>query len=184
MPKIRCILEEKGKEREQLGVMETSEALGIAESKGLDLVEVAPNAAPPVCKIMDYGKFKYEKAKKEKESKKRQHVVKVKEIKLHPRTEEHDYNFKKNHAREFLESGEKVKVSMVYKGREMAHVDYGRHLMDKIKEDLEDVSSIDYEAKMEGRTMTSLFSPLKAKSKTKKTKASGEKKEKEEDKTK
>jgi len=146
-----------------LGIYGSSEALRIAREKDLDLVEISANATPPVCKILDYGKYQYQEAKKKKESKKKQHIVHLKEVKLHPRTETHDYNFKMRHAREFLIGGDRVKITMVYRGREMAHLDYGRHLIDKMVEDLVDIGDVETEIKMEGRNLSVIFLPSQTK---------------------
>jgi translation initiation factor IF-3 len=114
------------------------------------LVEVSPNAAPPVCKIMDFGKFKYELAKKEKENRKKQHVVVTKEIRLRPKTDEHDFEFKVKHARKFLEEGNRVKVTVMFRGRENAHREYGELLLNRLKESLEDIAKIEKDTKLEG----------------------------------
>lgn len=141
-------------EGNQLGVLDKDEAIEIAQQKGFDLVEVASNAKPPVCKIMDYGKFKYKQSKKEKQTKKKQHVVNIKEIRLRPKTEEHDFNFKANHARKFLEKGNKVKITILFRGREMTHQEFARDLMDKMVEELDDIAKVEREPIMEGRMMT------------------------------
>jgi translation initiation factor IF-3 len=140
-------------EGEQVGVIDTAEALEMARSKGLDLVEVAEKATPPVCKLMDYGKFKYKQSKKEKITKKRQHVVQVKEIRLRPKIEVHDFSFKARHAREFLEKGNKVKATVMFRGREMAYKDSARGLLLKMATELEDIAKIEREPAMEGRFM-------------------------------
>ena len=126
----------------------------MAEEEGLDLVEVAPDAKPPVCKILDYGKYKYEISKKEKEGKKKQHVIIVKEIRMRPRTEEHDFDFKVRHARKFLEQKNKVKFTVQFRGRELAYKEFGDQLLDKIAESLEDIAKIETEKKFEGRSLT------------------------------
>ena len=151
------------KDGEPAGVVATRDALQMAQAAGLDLVEVAPNAEPPVCRIMDYGKFKYEKSKKAKEAKKKQHVVHLKEIKMHPKTEAHDYNFKKEHAREFLIEGDRVKATIVFRGREIAHLEFGRRILEKLTLDLADLASVETDARMEGRNMISIFLPDKIK---------------------
>jgi translation initiation factor IF-3 len=120
-------------------------------------VEVAPNAEPPVCRIMDYGKFKYEKAKKLKEAKKKQHISHLKEIKMHPKIEDHDYNFKLDHARKFLMRGDRVKATVVFRGREIAHLDFGKDLLQRLQNDLLDIANIELSCKMEGRNMISMF---------------------------
>jgi len=140
-------------EGEQLGVMLLRDALQKAEEAGLDLVEVAPTAVPPVCRIMDFGKYKYEMNKKANESKKHQTVIVVKEIKLRPRTDDHDIAFKTNNIRRFLEEGDKVKVSIMFRGREMAHPEQGRALLERIVKDLEQVAIVEQHPRMEGRNM-------------------------------
>jgi translation initiation factor IF-3 len=148
---------------EQLGILDTREAIKKAEDAGLDLVEVAPTAKPPVCRIMDFGKYKYEIAKKAAESRKHQTVIVVKEIKLRPRTDEHDINFKMNNMKRFLEDGNKVKVTIMFRGREMAHTEQGKALLDKIVAELQNEAVVEQQARMEGRNMTLL---LGAKGKT------------------
>jgi translation initiation factor IF-3 len=143
--------------------MPTTEALAKAEEVGLDLVEVAPMADPPVCRIMDYGKFKYEKSKKAKEAKKKQHVMHLKEIKLHPKTDEHDFMFKMDHARKFLLKGDRVKATVVFRGREITHIDFGRKVLDRLNTYLEDIAQVELAQKMEGRNMTSIYVPDKLK---------------------
>ncbi len=143
--------------------MDTRDALARAEEAGVDLVEVAPKAEPPVCRIMDYGKFKYEKAKKEKEAKKKQHVMHLKEIKFHPKTDTHDYNFKMKNVRKFLLKGDRVKVTVVFRGREIVYKDFGKKLLERINDDLIDIANCEIEYKMEGRNMISSYIPDKAK---------------------
>ncbi|MBN2366269.1 MAG: translation initiation factor IF-3 [Calditrichaeota bacterium] len=138
---------------DQIGIVPTDEALQKAVNYGLDLVEVSPNAKPPVCRIMDYGKYKYEQSKKEKISKKKQHIITVKEIRLRPRTDDHDLETKMRHARKFLEQKNKVKITILFRGREMAYQDFGFELMEKVQESLEDVGKVESEPKMEGRRM-------------------------------
>lgn len=140
-------------EGEQLGVMQTRDALRKAEEAGLDLVEVAPTANPPVCRIMDFGKYKYEMSKKAHESRKHQTVIMVKEIKLRPRTDEHDIQFKLNNIKRFLAEGDKVKVSIMFRGREMAHPEQGRALLDRIVKEVENDAVIEQHPRMEGRNM-------------------------------
>ncbi len=125
----------------------------MASNRGLDLVEVSPDASPPVCKIMDYGKYKYQQSKKEKQTKKKQHVITVKEIRFRPKIEEHDFNFKTNHARKFLEKGNKVKASVLLRGREMAHKEFAEDLLQRMTEELDDIAKVEREPTMEGRTM-------------------------------
>ncbi len=134
-----------------MGIMPVTQALRLAEEKGLDLVEVAPNANPPVCRIMDYGKYKYEQSKKEKSHKKKQAATQVKEIRLRPKIEEHDYEFKLKHARKFLEGGHKVKATVMFRGREMAHQEFGHALIKRFIEDLADIAKVAREPTMEGR---------------------------------
>ena len=140
-------------EGEQLGVMLLRDALQKAEESGLDLVEVAPTAVPPVCRIMDFGKYKYEMNKKAHESKKHQTVIAVKEIKLRPRTDDHDIEFKTNNIKRFLAEGDKVKVSIMFRGREMAHPEQGRALLERIVKDLEQLAIVEQFPRMEGRNM-------------------------------
>lgn len=146
-----------------LGIMLTNDALARAEASNLDLVEVAPTADPPVCRIMDYGKFKYEKSKKAKEAKKKQHVMHLKEIKLHPKTDEHDFNFKMDHARRFLLKGDRVKATVVFRGREITHTDFGAKILERLDGCLADLAQVEIAAKMEGRNMISIYVPDKAK---------------------
>jgi len=126
----------------------------MARDQGLDLVEVAPDASPPVCKVMDYGKFKYKQSKKEKVTKKKQHVISIKEIRLRPKIEDHDFNFKVDHARKFLEKGNKVKATVLFRGRELAHKEFAFKLLQRVSEELEDLAKIEKKAEMEGRMMT------------------------------
>jgi translation initiation factor IF-3 len=146
---------------EQLGVMAVREAIAKAEDLGLDLVEVAPNAAPPVCRIMDFGKYKYELNKKANESKKHQSVVVVKEVKLRPRTDDHDIEFKLNNIKRFLGEGNKVKVSIMFRGREMAHQELGRAVLDRLIQELKDLGVVEQQARMEGRNMFLMVAPVK-----------------------
>ncbi|MCB1213934.1 MAG: translation initiation factor IF-3, partial [Deltaproteobacteria bacterium] len=141
----------------------TAKALQMAQDQGLDLVEVSPNAKPPVCKIMDYGKHKYELAKKQKEARKHQVVVVTKELKFRPTTDDHDFEFKVRNARKFLEHGNKVKLSLRFRGREMAHRELGMELLKRIFEKLKDIAQIEAEAKMEGRQLMMMVGPLKKK---------------------
>ncbi|HEX7511128.1 MAG TPA: translation initiation factor IF-3 [Chitinivibrionales bacterium] len=153
VPRVRVI----GGAGEQLGILTIAEALQRAQEEKLDLVEVAPSADPPVCRIMDYGKFKYEKAKKAKEAKKKQHISHLKEIKMHPKIEDHDYKFKVDHARKFLLRGDRVKATIVFRGREIAHLDFGKRLLERVNQDLADLSVIELSCKMEGRNMISMY---------------------------
>src|SRR5690349_20807076 len=144
---------------EQLGVLPIDEALAAAQARGLDLVEVAPLARPPVVKIMDYGKFKFEQAKAARAAKKKQHVIHLKEVKYRPGIDEHDFAFKTRHAREFLKDGNKVKVTMMYRGRQMAHLDLGRNVLDRVAEELKDIGKIEQDPKLEGRHMSMVLGP-------------------------
>ena len=145
------------------GVMSVPEALKLAEEAGLDLVEISPGAEPPVCKILDYGKYKYEQQKKAAEARKNQKIVDVKEVKIRPTTEKHDYEVKMRNARRFIGNGDKVKVSMRFRGREMAHVDIGMKMMQKFLEDLTDIAKAEMPPKMEGRQMIMVITPDTAK---------------------
>jgi translation initiation factor IF-3 len=145
----------------QLGVLPVPVALEKAKERLLDLVEVSPTATPPVCRIMDYGKYKYEISKKAKASKAKQHVIKVKEIKFHPKTGENDYNYRLVQAKEFLEKGYKVKATVVFRGREMAHMDYGSRWLVKMVVDLEGFGVAESNSQVEGRNMTMIFGPAK-----------------------
>ena len=142
--------------------MDSSEALKMALDQGLDLIEIAPNANPPTCKIMDYGKYKYEQKKKAQESKKKQTIISIKEIQIRPRTDAHDLTIKLNHARRFLENGDKTKITMRFRGREMAHQNIGREQIKKVIKALEDVSVVEFLPKMEGRQMFVMLNPTPA----------------------
>ena len=146
---------------EQLGVITITEALAEAAKAGLDLVEVSPTASPPVCRIMDYGKFRYQQSKKVQVSKKSQTVIQVKEIRIRPKTEEHDLEVKLKHIRKFLEAHNKVKISMMFRGREIAYTDIGRKIMEGLKNTLADGCVIDQQPKLEGRNMIMIISPKK-----------------------
>jgi translation initiation factor IF-3 len=148
-----------GDDGQQLGVLSIEDALAQAEAKGLDLVEVAPTARPPVVKIMDYGKFKFEEAKAARAAKKKQHVIQIKEVKFRPGIDDHDFDFKTRHAREFLKEGNKVKVTMMFRGRQMARPDMGKAVLDRVAETLADVGKIEFEARLEGRNMTMVMAP-------------------------
>jgi len=143
--------------------MTVEEALARAEEAGLDLVEVSPTANPPVCKIMDYGKYRYKQSKKLHDAKKSQTVIDVKEIKLKPKTEEHDIQVKVKHIRKFLKNNDKVKVSMIFRGREIAFTDLGRKLMESIRNELSEECIVEQEPRLEGRSMVMIFSPKKIK---------------------
>jgi len=146
---------------EQLGILPIEEALATAESEGLDLVEVAPTARPPVVRIMDYGKFKYEEARKARQARKNQHHITIKEVKFRPGIEPHDFDFKIRHARRFLEEGDKVKVTMMFRGRQLAHPEHGREVMVRVAGELEDVGKVEQMPAMEGRTMIMVVGPKK-----------------------
>jgi translation initiation factor IF-3 len=146
-------------EGEMRGVMSVEEGIALAEEAGLDLVEVSPNAKPPVCKVLDYGKYKYEQQKKANEARKKQKTVDVKEVKIRPGTEKHDYEVKMRNARRFLEGGDKVKVTMRFRGREMAHQNIGMDLLIKMKEELAEISKVELHPKMEGRQMIMVLAP-------------------------
>ncbi|GMR05313.1 MAG: translation initiation factor IF-3 [Thermodesulfobacteriota bacterium] len=150
-------------EGNQLGVMPTREALEIAENAGLDLVEVAATAAPPVCRIMDYGRFKYLASKKAKDAKKKQSTIHVKEVKLRGKTEEHDFQFKLRNARRFLEDGDKVKISIIFRGREITHTELGMGMLKRVQEELKDVAAVESPPRLEGRNMSMLISPSQPK---------------------
>mgnify|MGYP005961634457 FL=1 len=143
---------------EQLGIMSSREALKLAREADLDLVKIAPNAKPPVCKIIDYGKYRYELARKEKEAKKKQKTMEVKEVRLSPNIDTNDLNTKANQARKFITKGDKVKVTLRFRGREMSHVNYSKQILDSFYEKLEDIAVIDKNAKMEGRSMVMFLS--------------------------
>ena len=144
---------------DQLGVLTIDEAIAAANERGLDLVEVAPLARPPVVKIMDYGKFKFEQAKAARAAKKKQHVIHLKEVKYRPGIDDHDFDFKTRHAREFLADGNKVKVTMMDRGRQMAHIELGREVLDRVAQELKDIGKIEQEPKLEGRNMSMVLAP-------------------------
>lgn len=146
---------------EQLGVLPTADAMRIAEERGLDLVEVAPNARPPVCKIMDYGKFKYEQSKKARKARQASHTVKVKTIQFRPKTDEHDYEFKKKHIIKFLEAGNKVKVVMRFRGREITHMDLALEFLNHLTEELAEYGTRESAPQREGRQISFVLAPVK-----------------------
>lgn len=148
-------------ENENRGIVSLKEALALAEEEGLDLIEISPQANPPVCKILDFGKFRYEQQKRKNEAKKNQKVVEIKELKLRPMIDTHDYEVKVKQAKKFLDQGNKVKFTMRFKGRELSANDMGKQVLSKLVEDLEDCSKIDSEMKLEGRQMTMILSPQK-----------------------
>ena len=143
-----------GEDGEQLGIMSSKEALKLAEEAGVDLVKIAPTAKPPVCKIVDYGKFKYEQTRKEKEAKKKQKTVEIKELRLSPNIDTNDLNTKINAARKFIGKGDRVKITLRFRGREMAHMNNSKHILDDFAEALSDIAVVDKAPKVEGRSMT------------------------------
>ena len=149
---------------EQAGILPVERALEMAEEMGLDLVEVAPLARPPVCRIMDYGKFKYEEQRQAREARKRQHHVQIKEVKMRPGIEGHDFDFKMRHARRFLEEGNKVKLTMMFRGRQMAHPEFGRQVLDRASGMLQDVSKVEALPQLEGKSMIMVLAPVKSSS--------------------
>ena len=159
MPEVRVI----GEEGEQLGVMNTREAVNLAREKGLDLVEVAANADPPVCRIIDYGKFQYEAKKKANEAKKKQVTITVKEVKFRPSTDEHDYDYRMKHARQWLQDGDKVKATIWFRGREMTHRELGARILEKLEQDLSDVGEVEARPRMEGNQMFIVVAPKRQK---------------------
>ncbi len=158
VPQVRVI----GEDSQQLGVMPTGEALRHAREAGLDLVEVAPTAVPPVCRIMDYGKFKYERAKRDREAKKTQKTVMLREIRMKPKIDEHDIDFKVRTAEKLLREGDKVKVSVMFRGREITHPQIGAALLEQIHERLKDVSGVERPPALEGRFMSMILAPVKS----------------------
>ncbi|MGI8407731.1 MAG: translation initiation factor IF-3 [Actinomycetota bacterium] len=157
VPEVRLV----GSGGEQIGIIETQKALDMAEEQDLDLVEVAGQAEPPVCRIMDYGKYKYEQDQRQKEARKKQSLIVVKEMKMRPKIDPHDYATKKGHVVRFLRQGAKVKVTIMFRGREMAHQELGRKILDRLANDLSDISKIDAYPKVDGRNMTMVLSPQK-----------------------
>ena len=148
-----------GADGSQLGILEVDQALRMAEEAGLDLVEVAATARPPVVRIMDYGKYKFEEAKAARAAKKKQHVIQIKEVKYRPGIDDHDFDFKTRHAREFLTEGNKVKVTMMFRGRQIAHLEFGKAVIDRVATSLADIGKIEQEAKLEGRNMVMVLAP-------------------------
>ncbi|WP_088534028.1 translation initiation factor IF-3 [Geobacter sp. DSM 9736] len=151
-----------GADSEQLGILPIGEALSLAESQQLDLVEVSPTAVPPVCRIMDFGKYKYQQSKKLQEAKKKQVQVQLKEVKLRPKTDEHDLQFKIKHVRRFLEEGNKAKITLVFRGREITHMNLGQKALDRFTEELQDIAVVEVKPKMEGRSMFMIVAPKKS----------------------
>ena len=155
-PEVQVI----GSDGENLGVISTNEAISMARNQGLDLIEIAPNANPPVCKIMDMGKYKYDAQKKANLAKKKQKIIALKEIKMRPVTETHDYEFKVKNAKKFIAKGDKVKFTIRFKGRELQHSSLGNELMDKIKQDMETVGRVELQPKFDGKQMIMVIQPL------------------------
>jgi translation initiation factor IF-3 len=160
VPAVRVI----GDDGEQLGVMDTREAIRTAREKGLDLVEVAPNADPPVCRIIDFGKFQYEAKKKANEAKKKQVVITVKEVKFRPGTDDHDYNYRMKHVREWLQGGDKVRATIWFRGREMTHRELGSRILARLEQDVQDIGEVEVRPKMEGNQMFIILAPKRQKS--------------------
>ena len=160
VPEVRVI----GEEGEQLGVLAIQEAIRTARDRGLDLVEVAPTAQPPVCRIIDFGKFQYEQKKKANEAKKKQVTITVKEVKFRPGTDDHDYDYRMKHAREWLQEGDKVKATIWFRGREMTHRELGSRILLKLENDLADVGEVEARPRMEGNQMFIIFGPKRHKS--------------------
>ena len=154
---VRVVDDEGG----QLGILSIGDALAAAEQRGLDLVEVAPDAQPPVCRIMDYGKYKYQQSKRAAEAKKKQTRVEIKEVKMRPKTEEHDFQFKVKNARRFLEEGNKVKVTVMFRGREVTHPEFGQRLVERLIAEVADLGQPESHAGMAGRFMTLVIAPKK-----------------------
>lgn len=159
MPRVRVI----GSDGAQIGVMLTRDAIAMAVAEGLELVEISPNADPPVCKIMDYGKFLYQKDKQQQAARKKQKQIQIKEMKFRPGTEDADYNTKMRQIKVFLEEGDKVKINLRYKGREMAHQEIGMQMIEKIKTDLVEIAVVEQHARMEGRQAVMVLAPKKTK---------------------
>ena len=155
-PEVQVI----GSDGGNLGILNTNEAIAIAKEEGLDLIEIAPNAKPPVCKIIDIGKFKYDSKKKANVARKKQKIVLLKEIKMRPVTETHDYEFKVKNAKKFIGKGDKVKFTIRFKGRELQHSHLGRELMDKIKTDMQDIGKVELHPKFDGKQMIMVIQPL------------------------
>ena len=155
-PEVQVI----GSDGDNLGILNTNEAISMAKEQGLDLIEIAPNAKPPVCKIIDMGKFKYDAQKKANVARKKQKVVLVKEIKMRPVTETHDYDFKVKNAKKFIVKGDKVKFTIRFKGRELQHSHLGKELMNKIKIDMQDVGKVELDSKFDGKQMIMVIQPL------------------------
>ena len=155
-PEVQVI----GSDGDNIGILNTNEAISMAKEQGLDLIEIAPNAKPPVCKIIDMGKFKYDAQKKANVARKKQKIVLLKEIKMRPVTETHDYDFKVKNAKKFIGKGDKVKFTIRFKGRELQHSHLGRELMDKIKVDMQDIGKVELHPKFDGKQMIMVIQPL------------------------
>ncbi|WP_323784310.1 translation initiation factor IF-3 [Leisingera sp.] len=149
-----------GADGDNAGVVTPARAMEMAAEAGLDLVEISPNANPPVCKIMDFGKFKYEQQKRESEARKKQKIIEVKEVKFRPNTDTHDYDVKMRNVYKFLENGDKVKITLRFRGREMAHQNLGRELLERVAEDIKELGKVENMPKMEGRQMIMMIGPL------------------------
>lgn len=162
VPQVRVV----DAEGEQIGIMDTQQALALARERGLDLIEVSPTAKPPVCRVMDFGKYKYDEAKKQRAAKKKQHSFQVKEIKLRPKIEDHDYQFKVSAARKFLEQHHKVKLTIMYRGREMAHPELGHRLLQRVMEELSTVGVTEQAPRLEGRNLIAQMGPRPTRGKT------------------
>jgi len=160
VPSVRVI----GPDGAQLGVMPSKDALAAAQEHSLDLVEVSPNSKPPVCRIMDFGKFKYEQSKRAKKARKKQHIMHLKEVKLRPKIEEHDYQFKMDHARKFLEAHDKVKFTVTFRGREMTHAELGHKLLGRVIADMEPIGQVEAPARAEGKNLVLIMVPKTQKS--------------------
>jgi translation initiation factor IF-3 len=154
-PEVR-VIDSEGK---QVGILPLKEAMKIAEEQGLDLVEVAPNSNPPVCRIMNYGKYKYQQSKRIQEARKHQTIIQVKEVKVRPRTEEHDFQFKLRYVKRFLSEGNKVKISMLFRGREIAHPEFGKELLTRFLEEVKDLIVLEQAPRLEGRNMVMILAP-------------------------
>ncbi len=154
-PEVR-VIDAEGK---QVGILPLKDAMKIAEEKGLDLVEVAPNSQPPVCRVMNYGKYKYQQSKRTQEARKHQTVIHVKEVKVRPRTEEHDFQFKLRHVKRFLGEGNKVKISILFRGREIAHPEFGKDMLNRFVEGVKDLMVIEQPPRLEGRNMVMILAP-------------------------
>ena len=163
-----------GPDGSQIGIVSTQDALKRAQDLDLDLVEVAPQAQPPVCRIMDYGKYKYERDVRQKEARKKQVRVEVKEIKMRPKIDRHDYGTKKGHVERFLKAGARVKVTIMFRGREMAHIELGRRLLDRLTEDLKELATVEAYPKLDGRNMVMVIAPIKKQEKQEKPSRNGD----------